>query len=425
MSDERDERPKLRVGVLVDLALTDEAGGHVKCWERLAAAAVERGNGLDLSVHFLGDRDERKDLAPNVRYFLHRPILSTARLPFLKGTPDHTDLAPRHRGLRCHLGGYDVIHATDSYFSFARTALAFVRRYGGPLVSSTHTDTPKYARIFSREMVENLFGRGPIGRYLVDKVHVSERAGAYMEKMLDRYLRASAFVLTSSEADHRRALRLLPAARVRRLRRGVDTTFFHPRWRDRLAVNRRFDIPPDRALILFAGRVDSSKSPAVLAEAACRVRDRGVPIHVLFAGRGAEREAMRAALGADVSLPGPLSQKELRLLYASADLFVFPSTTELTPNVVVEAKASGLPVILSAQGGSGEMVARDGEDGILLDSTDPAGWAVAIEGLLADTERRRRMGLAARRHIETAWPSWADVLGEDLIPAWNQAAGRA
>ena len=423
MRDPRDGRAGLRVGVLVDLKLAEEAGGHVKCWERLAEAAVELGDGLDLSVHFSGDRDERRELAPNVRYWIHRPVLSTARLPFLKGNPDHTDLAPRHRRLRRHLDGYDVIHATDAYFAFARTALAYARRHGTPLVSSTHTDTPKYTRIFSRQMVENLFGQGPIGRCLIDRVRVHDRAAAHMENILDRYLRASAFVLASSEADHQRALALLPADRVGRLRRGVDKAFFHPQWRDRPAADRRFEIPSDRVLILFAGRVDASKSPDVLAAAARRLIEQGVPVHVLFAGRGTEREAMRAALGAAVSLPGPLSQEELRMAYASADLFVFPSTTELTPNVAVEAKASGLPVILSAHGGSGQMVARDGEDGILLDSADPAAWAAAIGELAADIERRRRMGSAARHHIETAWPSWLDVLREDLMPVWTAAAG--
>jgi len=96
----------------------------------------------------------------------------------------------------------------------------------------------------------------------------------------------------------------------------------------------------------------------------------------------------------------------------------------LTPNVAVEAKASGLPVILSARGGSSQMVAQDGKDGRLLDTVEPAAWAAAIEELWVDPERRRRMGSAARRHIETAWPSWENVLQEDLMPVWARAAGR-
>src|SRR5271170_5807693 len=70
----------LRVGVLVALSLTTDAGGHVKCWERIAEAAVEFGDRLDLTVHFNGPAIERIELSPSVRYVLMPPVLSTRRL---------------------------------------------------------------------------------------------------------------------------------------------------------------------------------------------------------------------------------------------------------------------------------------------------------------------------------------------------------
>src|SRR5205085_11479525 len=82
----------LKVGVLVDLTLSEQAGGHVKCWQRLAEAAVDYGDRLDLTVHFSGKQPRRVELSPAVRYVLLPPVLSTARL--VREVPDHTDLAP-------------------------------------------------------------------------------------------------------------------------------------------------------------------------------------------------------------------------------------------------------------------------------------------------------------------------------------------
>ncbi|MGH9790518.1 MAG: glycosyltransferase family 4 protein, partial [Candidatus Acidiferrales bacterium] len=160
----------------------------------------------------------------------------------------------------------------------------------------------------------------------------------------------------------------------------------------------------------------------ILAQAARLLIDRGVPVHVIFAGDGSQQQEIRSLLGGHVSLPGSVSQRNLPRLYASADLFVFPSQIEIAPNVVVEAKASGLPVVVSAAGGSARIVECSGNHGVQVEGGHPAVWAAAIESLLRDPERRRALGAGARRSIETGWPSWGDVLAEDLLPIWRRVA---
>src|SRR5438067_4125219 len=150
--------PPLKVGVLVDLALTPEAGGHVKCWQRLAEAAVGFADRLDLTVHFNGPEPRRIELSPSVRYVLLPPVFSSARL--IRQVPDHTDLAPWHPRLARLLSTYDVIHTTDAFFCYARTATRFARRHGIPVVSSIHTNTPEYARITTEKLLERALGRG-------------------------------------------------------------------------------------------------------------------------------------------------------------------------------------------------------------------------------------------------------------------------
>jgi glycosyltransferase involved in cell wall biosynthesis len=412
----------LRLGVLVDLKLVPEAGGHVKCWERFAEAARDVPDRIDLTIHFSGDAEDRIVLAPNVRYVVHRPVLSTTRFPFFRHSPDHTDIAPFHPGLNRHLPDYHVVHTTDAYFAFAKTAMRWTEEQGVPLVHSTHTDTPKYARVFARDIIRSLLGHGALSRWLLRRGRVQKWAAASFERRLEHHLSRCSRVLASSEDDFRYASALVPADRVTRLRRGVDKEYFHPQWRDPRQVETAYGVPEDRFLLLFVGRVDESKSPMVLAKAARALGRRGVPVHVIFAGRGAQSGAVKELLGSAATVLGPLPQAALRTLYASADLFAFPSTTEVSPNVVLEAKSAGLPVLVSGEGGSAQMVRQSGVDGLVIRSSSPAEWAAAIEALWRDPARLASMREAARRHVETAWPSWLDVLREDLLPAWEAAA---
>src|SRR5579871_1876528 len=99
----RAEKP-IRVAALVDLPRSPEAGGHVKCWERLAHAAADGDLPLDLTVYFSGRR-KTEILGPGARMAQLPPVFSTAQLKFLPYVPDHTDLAPYHRSLARELSG--------------------------------------------------------------------------------------------------------------------------------------------------------------------------------------------------------------------------------------------------------------------------------------------------------------------------------
>jgi glycosyltransferase involved in cell wall biosynthesis len=143
-------------------------------------------------------------------------------------------------------------------------------------------------------------------------------------------------------------------------------------------------------------------------------------VQVICAGAGSQMPQVRGLLGERVSLPGQVSQEELAWLYASADLFVFCSQIEVLPNVILEAKASGLPVVASAHGGSKQLLADS--DGVAVAGGEPEEWAREIELLLRSPERRRAMGAAGRGFAESGWPSWRQVLREDLLPVWQFVA---
>jgi glycosyltransferase involved in cell wall biosynthesis len=152
-----------------------------------------------------------------------------------------------------------------------------------------------------------------------------------------------------------------------------------------------------------------------------RVRRAGVPAHLFCAGTGAERAALEGALGATLTCSGPLDQNELARAYASADLFLFPSMIDEAGNVAIEALGSGLPALLAAGSGVATRMADCAGLRVLQgDRLEP--WVAAIIELAAAPQRRSEMGKAARAYVEARVPSWADILAEDLLPVWQEAA---
>jgi glycosyltransferase involved in cell wall biosynthesis len=384
----------LRVGVLVDLARRPESGGHVKCWERLAAAAAGVP-GLALAVHFAGPGRGREDIAPNVRFVYETPVFSTARLGFLLGeVPDDTDLAPYHPRLARFLPGYDVVHTTDAFFAYARTAL----RSGRPLVNSVHTNTPEYARLHAARVFAGL----GLGRF-----HLERLVERRLRARLAAHQRRCAFAWVS-RPDELAAAAALTGGHAGLLRRGIDKSFFSP-------AKRRRDAD-GRVIVLYAGRVDAGKNVGLLADA---LAASGPEVHLVCAGEGAMRAELLARLGPRASCPGNLDPASLAEAYASADIFAFPSTIEEHANVVQEALASGLPVLATA---SMARAIEPGVTGLVLPGDDARAWAEAIAALTP--QRRAEMGRAARAWAEARLPSWHDVLVEDLLPRWREAARR-
>ena len=406
----------LKVGVLVDLDLTPEAGGHVKCWQRLAEAAVGCDDQLDLTVHFSGPEPRRIELSPNVRYVVLPPVFSTARL--IRQVPDHTDLAPWHPRLARMLADYDVIHTTDAFFCYARTATRFGRRHGTPLVSSIHTNTPEYARITVAKLLERAFGRGIAYRAANDVLALPNLAGAMLERRLTRHLEQVTLALGSyaGTADARFDGRHSGVS----LRRGLDRELFSPERRDRAWFEDRFGLASGQLIAMYAGKLNAGKNVPLLVPVIEAVRRAGVPVHLFCAGAGTERAALEAALGPALTCAGPLDQAELARAYASADLFLFPSVIDESGNAAVEAMASGLPALLAAGSGVATRMA-DCQGMVVLRGDDPAAWTDAIIGLCAAPQRLQAMGRAARAYVEAHLPSWRDVLLQDLLPVWRAA----
>ncbi len=412
---------RLRIGVLVDLHWSPTAGGHVKTWERLAAAASASDERIDLTVHFLGDRSATHALGPHVRYRIHRPLLSSASLPFLSEMPGHTDLAPHNPLLTPRLRGYDVIHTTDGTFASARTAARVSRWHGIPLTNSVHTTTPYYTRVFTAATVQRLAGPGRLSRLLLERWAVPRAAEAHMQRLLDEHHRRCAFVLASRADDRARLAALLGPGRVGLLRRGIERELFDPRRRDRAWLSATFGIPPERRVVMFVGRLDAIKNVLVLARAVRRLVDEGSDLQLFCAGEGPDRDAVTALLGDRVTAAGVLPPETVARVYASADLAAQPAVVEELSNAVLEASSSGLPLVVAAGSGSERFVV-EGKTGLVAREATPQAWAEALAALLRDPERTAAMGRDAHSWSLAHAPTWHEVFVRDLLPAWRAAA---
>jgi glycosyltransferase involved in cell wall biosynthesis len=160
--------------------------------------------------------------------------------------------------------------------------------------------------------------------------------------------------------------------------------------------------PPGREA-LFVGRLDRRKGIHVLLEAVAVLRDRLDTFHLTVVGDGPdrawmERRVVEGGLKTFVTFAGPLDETGVAEAVRRADLLVAPGLAEGLPVVIMEALASGVPVVASAVGGVPELV-RHGETGLLAPAGDPEGLADAMADLLACPDLRRSMGEAGRRLV--------------------------
>jgi glycosyltransferase involved in cell wall biosynthesis len=145
------------------------------------------------------------------------------------------------------------------------------------------------------------------------------------------------------------------------------------------------------------GRIDATKKALFAARLARRLLDCGRDLRFLAIGEGAEMPPTANLLGEKAVLPGYVRQEGLGWIYPSADCFLFPSETDTFGKVVIEAKASGLPVLVAVHPGVSQHVQMDGQDGYVLSTTDPDVWYRTVDTPLESPESRRCSGVPDNR----------------------------
>jgi len=373
----RDTAP--RVAIFSD-TFTPHVNGVARTLGRLVGALRERGGEATVvTVDAPGSAND--DV---VRW----PAIPFWRYPELRiAAPSTRDARRVIRAMRP-----DLVHvATPFGVGLAARHAAALERV--PYVSSFHTDFAQYLRFYNLRPLESV--AWPYLRWF-------HNGGA--RTFAPTRLGAAALAARGFE-------------RVSVWGRGVDRTQFSPSFRG-YALRRALGIRDGELMLACVGRLAPEKGIGVLLRAMTRVHAiSGSRVRLALAGDGPAERQFRAEAPAGTVFAGRLAGTLLSEFYASADAFVFASTTDTFGNVLLEAMASGLPVIAPDRGPTLEIAGQ--ENALLVAVEDPIALAGGIQQLAGSPALRRR--LVIRSLATAAARSWTTVW-DDLFAEYRAVA---
>ncbi|MCG8469234.1 MAG: glycosyltransferase family 1 protein [Gemmatimonadetes bacterium] len=310
---------------------------------------------------------------------------------------------PRRADVLSDLRGFapDIIHVATE-FPMGRVGSWAARRLGVPLIASAHTDYEKYSSLYRLGLV-------------------MKPGWAYLRRF---YGRAGRVLCPSRPYEAHLNRRGVTHTGI--WSRGVDTHRFHPRFRSD-EYRARFGAGPDDTLVTYVGRLAPEKDLDVLLRAWAGLGASRFGAKLVFVGDGLMENEIRAHELPDAHMTGPLEGQELATAYASADVLLFPSSTETFGNCLLEGMASGLACVAVGAGGVTDF-ARHEENSLLAEPRDAGAYGRAVARVLADRGLRRRLSLGARTAAgRRSWTNVFDRLLDDYrevaeVPVFDHAA---
>lgn len=286
----------------------------------------------------------------------------------------------------------DLVHVVSPTF-LGMYGVQYARGRGLPVVAGFHTDFVSYFRFYGVGALAELGWK-----YL-----------AWFYNQCDMTYAPAPSVAA--------ALRARGIGPIEVWGRGIDAARFTPTFRSDALRERvgATDVP----LLLFVGRLVREKNLDILAGAAKRLERAGRPFRLAFVGEGPLLAELRRRLP-HAHFAGWQHGEDLARWYASADLFVFPSTTETFGNVVLEGFASGLPAIVADAGGVRDLVTHDVNGRLAVpDSVDD--FTAQLEALLARPSEISRLRCGA---LETAARYRGTEVNHRLVESYQRIVAR-
>jgi glycosyltransferase involved in cell wall biosynthesis len=277
----------------------------------------------------------------------------------------------------CYEEGITQIHvATPGPLGLAALAIARIMKI--PVSGTYHTAIPQYAHILTGDAA------------------IEELVWRYTTWFYDQL---NLILVPSTSTQCELTGRGIDPKKIRLFPRGVDTVKFHPSKRNVNFLKQEYEAG-DGPKILYVGRVSKEKDLYSLAQAFKSLLQTLHDAELVIVGDGPYLNELKELLaGTPTIFTGYREGEELATIYASCDLFAFPSATDTFGNVVLEAQASGLPVIVSDSGGPQENMIQH-KTGEVIPAGDTQALLQALKFLLADRARLKEMGKAARRNME-------------------------
>ena len=277
----------------------------------------------------------------------------------------------------CYRAGFTHIHA-ETPGPVGLAALAAARILNLPFHGTYHTSLPQTLRMVTGDsQIEELVWKYILWFYgQMERIYVPSAATA--EELAEKGIGRQKLIVHQW---------------------GVDTAFFHPARKNGF-MDQQYGVPADTLKLLYVGRVSKEKNLNLLAQIMRQIAAIRRDIRLIIVGDGPYLEEMKTQLAEmPVIFTGYLTGDELAQTYASSDIFIMPSTTDTLGNVVLEAQASGLPVLVTDQGGPKENL-LPGKTGYIVPADSVDGFVERILHMAENPERLQKLKESARHYME-------------------------
>jgi glycosyltransferase involved in cell wall biosynthesis len=264
----------------------------------------------------------------------------------------------------------DIIYLATEV-SMGLVGLKYARRHNVPVVAAYHTDFPHYLRCYRLN-----FFVSPVWKYLAWFHSFSEMNVCSSMETFDQLL------------EHR-------IGALNMIGHGIDCEKFSPAMRS--DSMRKYYAPNVETLLLYVGRLAQEKNLDVLLNACSEIQESRNDLKLLIVGDGPAKSWLEKQNIPNVILLGYKSGEELSTIYASADIFVFPSASETFENVILEAMSSGLPVVAVNAGGVKDSL-QHMHNGLAFRPGDHIDMAECIQKLMDDPHLTIELALKARSY---------------------------
>jgi glycosyltransferase involved in cell wall biosynthesis len=277
----------------------------------------------------------------------------------------------------CYEQDFTHIHsATPGPIGMAALAIAKILKL--PIYGTYHTALPQYAQILTGDKtLEDMMWKFMVWYYdQMDFIYVPSRNTA--EELIEKGI-------------HPDKIKVFP--------RGIDIERFHPSKRNGY-LKERYQIK-EAIKLLYVGRVSKEKNLHLLADVFKALVQTDNNVHLVVVGDGPYLDEMKEALRKmPCTFTGFLEGEALSFVYASSDIFVFPSSTDTFGNVVLEAQASGIPVIVTDKGGPHENILHH-RTGWIVKADDAYDLLGLLRRMVSKPQLLRKMGKSARDYMES------------------------
>jgi glycosyltransferase involved in cell wall biosynthesis len=284
----------------------------------------------------------------------------------------------------------DLFHLITP-FNIGLTGLYAARQNNSPIVASYHTNFDQYLDYYNVNFLE-------------------KAAWKYLRWFHDQALRN---YCPSQETKEELAKRDFINLDI--WSRGIDAELFSPEHRDEQFIED--NNLENKISILYVGRIAREKNLSLLMDSFKSLKQKyNNKIELIITGDGPELKSLKKKAPDNIIFTGFKNGLELSQIYASADIFAFPSVTETYGNVIIEAMASGLPVVAVLAGGVKENLLNR-YNGLAVEKNDPREFSLKLEKLILNDKLRKSLAHNARQYaLEQSW----DQVFENLHQSYQQ-----